>query len=176
MKLKQNKLFGINLEDFKIDKKIEERIKEEEEVLVFGSSDGVYAYDGKKVKKIAERDGWVYALTVYNNELYDGGSYRKIYRTLRNEIVAERDGSVLALTVYNNELYDGGTHGKIYRTLDNKVVAERDDWVYALAVYKGELYDGGDYGLYNTFTNKMITNLLVTCMISVPRSVIRWKL
>jgi hypothetical protein len=47
----------------------------EEEVLVFGSRNEVYVFDGRKVKKICERGGYVCALAVCNNELYDGGRY-----------------------------------------------------------------------------------------------------
>jgi hypothetical protein len=43
LKLQQRKVFGIDLENYNLG---------EEEVLVFGSYDGVYCSDGKSVKKL----------------------------------------------------------------------------------------------------------------------------
>jgi hypothetical protein len=79
LKLQQRRVFGIDFEDYKIDKRIEEKLvgSKSEEVLVFGSSDGVYCFDGKIVKKIAERDGWVRTLEVWNGELYDAVEHGK---------------------------------------------------------------------------------------------------
>jgi len=127
LKLNQRKVFGIDLDNYKIDKRIEEKLvgsKSEEEVLVFGSTDGVYYFDGRIVKKIAERNGPVMALRLWNGELYDAGYYRKVYRTMDNEFVAERYGWIMALEVFDGELYDAGYYYGIYRTIDNEVVVD----------------------------------------------------
>jgi len=69
LKLQQKKVFGIDLEKYKIEKRIEESLvesKSEEEVLVFGSNDGVYCFDGKSVKKLLKEivgfGSWKYGM------------------------------------------------------------------------------------------------------------------
>jgi hypothetical protein len=92
LKLQQKKVFGIDWENYKIDKRIEKKLEEsksEEKVLVFGSKDGVYCFDENRVKQIAERDDSVWALTVWNGELYDAGYYKKIYRTRDSKVVLD---------------------------------------------------------------------------------------
>ena len=92
-----------------------------EEVLVFGSTDGVYAYNNNQAVRIAERDRWVNALAVYNGELYDGGNYGKVFRTLTGEAVAERNEWVRALAVCGGVLYDGGSYG-IFKTMTDEPI------------------------------------------------------
>jgi hypothetical protein len=90
LKLNQRKVFGIDWENYKIDRRIEKSLVEgEREVLVFGSYDGIYFFDGNSVKQIAERDDWVLALEVWNGELYDGGRYEKIYITMDSKVVVD---------------------------------------------------------------------------------------
>jgi len=178
LKLNQRKVFGIDLDNYKIDKRIEERLagsKSEEEVLVFGSSDGVYYFDGKIVKKIAVRNGPVMALKVFDGKLYDAGYYYEIYRTMDSKVVAERDDWTMALEVLGGVLYDAGLYRKIYRTMDNEIVAKRDDWVMTLEVFDGKLYDAGNYGrIYRTMDNEVVVDLgkPIFCMLAVPRSVL----
>jgi len=184
LKLQQRKVFGIDLDNYRIDRRIEEKLvgsKSEEEVLVFGSSDGVYYFDGRIVKKIAERNGPVMALEVWNRDLYDAGYYRdagyyhEIYRTIDNEVVAERDDWIRALKVWNGELYDAGDYRKIYRTMDNEVVAERNNRVLTLEVLGGDLYDAGYYRkIYRTRDSKVVLDFgrPIFCMLAVPRSVL----
>jgi len=62
--------------------------KAEDEVLVIGNKSNIYAWDGKKLKVIKERDDEVYALAVWNNELYDGCANR-IYRTMNSKLEVE---------------------------------------------------------------------------------------
>jgi hypothetical protein len=129
LKLRQRRVFGIDLENYKIDKRIEEKLvggKSEEEVLVFGSIDGVYFFDGKIVKKIAEREASVRALEVFGGRLYDAGYYNEIRRTMDNEVAAERDDAVMALKVFGGELYDATYDGKIRITMKDRVVVKMD--------------------------------------------------
>jgi len=56
LKLEQRKVFGIDWENYRIDRKIEGSLfKSEKEILVFGSKDGIYYFDRNNVKKIVER-------------------------------------------------------------------------------------------------------------------------
>ena len=177
LKLQQKKVFGIDLDDYNIDKRIEKRLVEikSRKVLVFGSIDGIYYFDGSSVKKIAKRNGVVTALEVCNGKLYDVGVDGKIYRTINNEVVAKRGSFVRALEVWNRKLYDAGDYEKIYITSKSEVVAERDGWVRALEVWNGDLYDAGDYGkIYITMYNEVVVDFgkPIYCMLAVPRSVL----
>jgi hypothetical protein len=174
LKLEQRKVFGIDWENYRIDRRIERSLFEsEEEILVFGSKDGIYCFDGNNVKKIVERDNMVWDLVVWNGELYDAAG-KKIYRTRDNRVVAERDASIYALAVWNGELYDAGNYRKIYRTRGNRVVAERDASVVALVVWNGELYDATWTTIYRTRDNKVILDSgEILRMCTVPRSVLR---
>jgi len=104
IKLEQGKIFGIDLESFKMDKKIEREIEGEnkDEVLVFGSDDGVYVFDGRKVERIAERNK-VLALAVWNGELYDAG-YRKIYRTRDSKVVVNFGKPIYSMIACNKDV------------------------------------------------------------------------
>ena len=90
LKLEQRKVFGIDWENYRIDRRIERGLFEsEEEILVFGSNDGIYCFDGNRVTQIAERDYPVRALAVWKGELYDAGFYEKIYRTRDSKVVVD---------------------------------------------------------------------------------------
>jgi hypothetical protein len=110
LKLQQNKVFGIDWKNYKIDKRIEKKLEEsksEEEVLVFGSRDGVYCFDGNRVKQIAERDNWVRALAVWNGELYDGGAYGKIYRSMDSKVVVDLGKPILSMLAVPRSVLKG---------------------------------------------------------------------
>jgi hypothetical protein len=138
MILEQKKFFGIDLENIENIKRVEEGLNRDEEVLVFGTNDGVYVWDGRTIMNIAKRDGWVITLAVLNGVLYDGGRYGKIYNTFKNKVVAERDKEVTALAVLNGELYDGGVYG-IRRTLDGRVIFEGKPVVSMISVPRSVL-------------------------------------
>ena len=64
LKLEQRKVFGIDWENYRIDRRIERSLfKSEEEILVFGSKDGIYYFDGNNVKKIVERYNMVWGFS-----------------------------------------------------------------------------------------------------------------
>ena len=110
IKLEQKKLFGIDLENFSIDRRIEERIEKrsEDEILVFGSRNGIYAFDGKEVKRIARRDSCVWALAVWNGELYDGsGFYGKIYRTRDSKVILQWDSTITCMLPVKRSVLKG---------------------------------------------------------------------
>ena len=155
-------LFGKKIDEFnhdhvkKIDEEIERRIKGDK-VLVVASGKEIFAIDGKDIRKVAERSGWVRALCLHDGRLYDGGDYKAVYETLGNKRVAERKDCVHALCSHNGKLYDGGEYRAVYETLSDKEVDERSDWVRALCLHDGRLYDGGDYkAVYETLSNKKV--------------------
>jgi len=163
IRVTQKKLFGLDLEEYKVDRRIERINNQYDQVLVIGANSGVYVYDGKKISKIAERDGSVVALVVLDGKLYDVAAEGKnrIYETLSSRVIARRDEDISALTVYNGKLYDATGEfpkawGKIYETLSNKVIAEREGWICVLTVINGELYDAGYSGIYKTLSNTLI--------------------
>jgi hypothetical protein len=132
-----------------------ESVRSDDKVLVFGSKNSVYAFDGKKVEKIAERSRCtrgllndivtrlyeeVHALAFLNGEIFDGGTYQKIYNTLRNEPVAERPDSIFALAVCNNELYDAGAYQGIYKTMSNEKIFNTEYIPMAITCIDSNLY------------------------------------
>jgi hypothetical protein len=54
----------------------------------------------------------------------------------------------------------------IFETLTGKLVAERDQSVTTLCSHDGRLYDGGVSGVYDTFTNRRITDRQVHVLCS----------
>jgi hypothetical protein len=170
LKLQQKRIFRIDLEDYEIEKRIEKKLAEsesEEEVLVFGSNDGIYIPTGNCAKRIYSTESDVTALEVYKGELYYGkwnGEIRGASSYIR---IAKRDYPVLSLKVWNGELYDADWNGEIHRTEEKLFsgteyefsphIALRRGRVYALEVWNGELHDVGEYGkIYRTRDSKVI--------------------
>ena len=113
----------------------------------------------------------VFALAVYQGELYVGGSFTDAGGNPNADYIARFDGTdwhsvggvglsntVLALAVYQGELYVGGNFTDAASITGADRIARFDgtDWhsvggvglsstVYALAVYQGELYVGGAF-------------------------------
>lgn len=107
-------------------------------------------------EKVARRLGYVRALCVCDNFLYDAGDYNTIMDTLNNKVVAERESHVSSLCVHDGVMYDGGRR-EIFKTNEGKLIAKRDSWVKALCSFNGELYDAGAYRkIIRTFDNQII--------------------
>ena len=128
--------------------------------LIVAAENKIYCIElnknGKKIL-VAKRSDYVFALCSHNGRLYDGGSYKAVYDTLKNKKIAKRSGCVGALCVHDDRLFDGGDYNAVYNTLNNKIVAERPDWIHTLCVHNDRLYDGGDYrAVYDTLNNKIV--------------------
>ena len=78
-----------------------EKIKEDceslEKVLVFSSEREIFVLDNEKSVKIASRSDYIWALCSHDGELYDAGSYNKIFETLSGKEVASRSDYIPAL-------------------------------------------------------------------------------
>jgi hypothetical protein len=133
---------------------------------------GIYAKD--------EEDG-VFAMTVYNGELYVAGGFdsagglpvvsemAKWNGTKWSNINGYTNGAISALAVYNGNLYAGGWldtlggiaansigmwNGTTWSALDSGLYGEPGgSQVNALAVYNGELYAGG---YFDTINNRYV--------------------
>ncbi len=130
----------------------------------------------------------VYALAVYNGELYIGGEFTSAGGVIAN-FIARWNGTswnsvgtgsgngvnhwVYALAVYNGELYVGGRftsadgvsanfiarwNGTSWNSVGTGTGNGVNNWVYALAEYNGELYVGGKFRFAN-WTGSVSTSL-----------------
>lgn len=128
--------------------------------------------------KERQREGWVYALEMYEDELYDAGEYPVIYSTLDNEIVARREQKVRALCSHRGELYDAGDSGIVHNTLTGERIAERfSQTIYTLCSFKGRLIDGGSYGaVIDTVTDMPLLDFgdyTVTALETIPMELVK---
>lgn len=116
----------------------------------------VWAPTMDEPEKVARRIGYVHALCVQDNLLYDAGDYKEVIDTLNQKVVAERDYLISSLCVHDGVMYDGGRTG-IFKTDEGKIIAEREGWVRALCSSNGELYDAGAYRkVIRTFDDHVI--------------------
>jgi len=142
IRFNQRKLFGIDLdlEKFKVDKKIEEVIKNE--LLIISALDGIYTYDGKKVKKISEISP-IFSLEYCDGKVFGGGPHG-IYDILKDELISKRYKTKI-LTCCNGKLYNVSVEGigieGIYETFSEREIRRRVGRIFALVCCNGKLYD-----------------------------------
>ncbi len=153
-----------------------------EEVLIIGSLDGIYVYNGvvekilecqlptdmiffngslfvangKKIyysDKIISRGSEIRAFAVSDGTLYDASGC--IFETLTSKTVAKRGST--SIIDFEGKLYDASYNGEIRETLTDKLVVKRNRGHIKLFTDGKELYDFGVNGVYKTLSNELIS-------------------
>lgn len=128
--------------------------------------------------RVRQRLGWVFALRVHNDKLYDAGSENAIYTTLPGyDTVAKRDDTVRALCSHKGELYDAGHYGTIFNTYTGERIAERAHIIYTLCSFRDMLLEGGTSGMVvNAFNDDVLLDfgdVTVTALETIPMSLVK---
>ena len=127
--------------------------------------------------KARERLGWIFALRAHNGRLYDAGSEKKIFTTIKNDVIAARDDVVRALCSHKGDLYDAGHYGAVFNTYNGEMIAERAHIIYALCSFKGMLLEGGTSGMVtDCFGDKVLFDFgynTVTAIEAIPLSLVK---
>jgi len=136
-----------------------------DELLLLGSKDGIYAWDGEEVIKIVDRENCVRSLYIYQNTLYDTGNYMKVYKTVENEIICKRDTPITHLVEFNKGLYAADKES-VFDVKNGYVLAKVKDYVSFLLEYKYKKSNllcyadtSGVYALF--YKNNQLTNILL---------------
>lgn len=112
-------------------------------------------------------------LAVHEGILYEAEPAGIISWQTQEFVPTASDGWATSICSHAGKLYHAIATGPsaadrsvIYETLSGKVVAERDNNVTTLCSHDGRLYDGGMSGVYDTFTNRRVSDRSVHVLCS----------
>ncbi|MDP6544490.1 MAG: hypothetical protein QGH60_10900 [Phycisphaerae bacterium] len=129
----------------------------------FSGTGKIYAYDGRVMKCLGEREGDAKGFVIFNDIVWDyysnfssGVGY--LHETVGGELALTRKGTTIhVMCEHDAKLYDAGLSGEIYDTFSGQIVARRKGQVHSLCSHLSSLYDGGDYNsVFDTFTGREV--------------------
>jgi len=139
---------------------------EDARVLLMVVVGWVYMWDSRRVVRLGG-NGRANALCVHQEDLYEGEPAGVIAWSRADFLPLKGNRYTVAIcsicsgngrlfhSIVDN--YSVGLPNKVYDTLAGEVIAEREGIVSSLCFHAGKLYDGGALGVYETLTNKHVS-------------------
>jgi len=136
------------------------------DILLIAADGNLYSWNGQRLRKVGG-SGYVISVAEHADQIYEGNISGGINRftKLRNPYIGQtiRDTPrVSSLCSHNGFLYDATNDDdakihEIRETFHGRLIASRQRYIWALESHDNNLYDGGDEGIYESLTNKKIS-------------------